>query len=580
MLDKHQPAFNSLVDLITRRAAEQHDERGYVFLSEKGDEEAALTFGELHRRAMAVAARLRESGSPGERALLLFGPGLDFIIAYFGCVLAGVIAVPMMLPRRNSSLGSSASIVANASPRFLMTNVRVQSTRPDVIERFSAPQRHWIITEQVAAMNAASPRLPMLRPDDIAFLQYTSGSTSDPKGVMVTHRNLIENLEMMRHALGNTRQSTYASWIPLYHDMGLIANVLQSLYVGSLCVLLAPMTFMQRPLSWLRAIHRYRAEVAGAPNFAFDLCVQRFRADQMRDVDLSCWKVAFNGAEPVRADTIERFAATFAPYGFDRRAMNPQYGMAEATVMVSAGPRLAGPVIRTVGLDAFRHNEIAPPAGERDKHRMVGCGRSVTGGRLAIVHPATHRLIGSDRIGEIWVSGPHVSKGYWQNPDATRATFDARIEGDPGDKCWLRTGDLGFMDESGELFITGRAKDMIIVRGINYYPQDIESTVYNSHPALRRHFGAVFSVPDESGEKLVLVQEVERTQRRGLDTEEIKACIREAVANEHEIALDSIVLIPPGEIPKTTSGKIQRSFTRQMWLQNLFEPISAARSQA
>jgi acyl-CoA synthetase (AMP-forming)/AMP-acid ligase II len=580
MLDKHQPAFNSLVDLITRRAAEQHDERGYVFLSEKGDEEAALTFGELHRRAMAVAARLRESGSPGERALLLFGPGLDFIIAYFGCVLAGVIAVPMMLPRRNSSLGSSASIVANASPRFLMTNVRVQSTRPDVIERFSAPQRHWIITEQVAAMNAASPRLPMLRPDDIAFLQYTSGSTSDPKGVMVTHRNLIENLEMMRHALGNTRQSTYASWIPLYHDMGLIANVLQSLYVGSLCVLLAPMTFMQRPLSWLRAIHRYRAEVAGAPNFAFDLCVQRFRADQMRDVDLSCWKVAFNGAEPVRADTIERFAATFAPYGFDRRAMNPQYGMAEATVMVSAGPRLAGPVIRTVGLDAFRHNEIAPPAGERDKHRMVGCGRSVTGGRLAIVHPATHRLIGSDRIGEIWVSGPHVSKGYWQNPDATRATFDARIEGDPGDKCWLRTGDLGFMDESGELFITGRAKDMIIVRGINYYPQDIESTVYNSHPALRRHFGAVFSVPDESGEKLVLVQEVERTQRRGLDTEEIKACIREAVANEHEIALDSIVLIPPGEIPKTTSGKIQRSFTRQMWLQNLFEPIGAARSQA
>jgi acyl-CoA synthetase (AMP-forming)/AMP-acid ligase II len=580
MLDKRQPAFNSLVDLITRRAVEQHDERGYVFLSDKGDEEAALTFGELHRRAMAVAAQLRESGSPGERALLLFGAGLDFIIAYFGCVLAGVIAVPMMLPRRNSSLGSSASIVANAGPRFLMTNERVQSTRPDVIERFSAPQRHWIITEQVAAMNAASPRLPMLRPDDIAFLQYTSGSTSDPKGVMVTHRNLIENLEMMRQALGNTRQSTYASWIPLYHDMGLIANVLQSLYVGSLCVLLAPMTFLQRPSSWLRAIHRYRAEVAGAPNFAFDLCVQRFRADQMRDVDLSSWKVAFNGAEPVRADTIERFAATFAPYGFDRRAMNPQYGMAEATVMVSAGPRLAGPVIRTVGLDAFRHNEIAPPAGERDKHRMVGCGRSVIGGRLAIVHPATRHLIGADRIGEIWVSGPHVSKGYWQNPDATRATLDARIEGDPGDECWLRTGDLGFMDESGELFITGRAKDMIIVRGINYYPQDIESTVYNSHPALRRHFGAVFSVPDESGEKLVLVQEVERTQRRGLDTEEIKACIREAVANEHEIALDSIVLIPPGEIPKTTSGKIQRSLTRQMWLQNSFEPIGTARSQA
>ena len=579
MLDKLKPPFNSLVDLITCRAAEQHDERGYVFLSDKGEEEAALTFGELHRRAVAVAAQLAARGSPGDRALLLFGPGLDFIIAYFGCVLAGMIAVPMMLPRRSSSLGSSASIAANASPRFLMTSDRVQSTRADVIGRFSAPQRHWIITDQVEAMNEAHPRPPIAAPDDIAFLQYTSGSTSDPKGVIVTHRNLIENLEMMRQVLGNTRQSTYASWIPLYHDMGLIANVLQSLYVGSLCVLLAPITFMQRPLSWLRAISRYQAQVAGAPNFAFDLCVQRFRADQMQDVDLSCWKVAFNGAEPVRADTIERFATTFAPYGFDPRAMNPQYGMAEATVMISAGPTLGGPVIRSLGLDAFRRNEIAAPAGEQDKHRIVGCGRRVISERLAIVDPQASRRLEPDRIGEIWVGGPHVSQGYWQNPDATRATFKARLEGEQGDQRdndWLRTGDLGFMDESGELFITGRAKDMIIVRGINYYPQDIENTVYNSHPALRRHFGAVFSVASESGEKLVLVQEVERTQRRKLDTEEIISSIREAVANEHEISLDSIVLISPGEIPKTTSGKIQRSLTRAMWLHNSFEPIGTA----
>jgi acyl-CoA synthetase (AMP-forming)/AMP-acid ligase II len=360
--------------------------------------------------------------------------------------------------------------------------------------------------------------------------------------------------------------------------MGLIANVLQSLYVGSLCVLLAPVTFMQRPLSWLRAIHQYRAEVAGAPNFAFDLCVQRFRADQMQDVDLSCWKVAFNGAEPVRADTIERFAATFAPYGFDRRAMNPQYGMAEATVMISAGPRLAGPVIRTVGREAFRRNEIAPPADENDKHRVIGCGRSVVGERLAIVDPQTRRLLAPDCIGEVWVSGRHVAKGYWRNPQATAATFEAVIEGDQDDRNnehWLRTGDLGFMDASGELFITGRAKDMIIVRGINYYPQDIENTVYDSHPALRRYFGAVFSVLGESEEKLVLVQEVERTQRRALDIEEIIGSIREAVANEHEIALDSIVLIAPGEIPKTTSGKIQRNLARAMWLQNLFRPIDA-----
>ena len=454
MLDQRPPPITSLVDLITRRAAERRDERAYVFLSDKGDEEAALTFGELYRRALAVAARLHENSSPGDRALLLFGPGLDFIIAYFGCVLAGVIAVPMMLPRRNSSLGASASIVASAGPRFLMTNARVQNTRPDVIERFSGPQRQWVVTDcKLDASSEHSTRLPIPGSGDIAFLQYTSGSTSDPKGVMVTHGNLIENLEMMRRVLGNTARSTYASWIPLYHDMGLIANVLQSLYAGSLCVLLAPMTFLQRPLSWLRAIHRYRAEVAGAPNFAFDLCVQRFRADQMQDVDLSCWQVAFNGAEPVRADTIERFAATFAPFGFDRRAMNPQYGMAEATVMVSAGPRLAGPVMRTVGLDAFRRNEIAPPAGEKDKHRLVGCGRSVRGERLAIVDPQTCRRLGADHLGEVWVGGPHVAKGYWQNPDATTATFEAHIEGDAGNARWLRTGDLGFIDVSGELFI-------------------------------------------------------------------------------------------------------------------------------
>jgi acyl-CoA synthetase (AMP-forming)/AMP-acid ligase II len=576
MLDKSRLPFTSLVDLLRCRAAEQENERAYVFLTDKGAEEAALTFGELEQRAGAVATGLARSSEPGDRALLLFGSGLDFIVAYFGCVLAGVIPVPMMLPRRNSSLGASASIVANCAPRFILTNERLRTTRPDIVERFSASDRQWFIVDQGDGQSSEGTcALPVPAPDDIAFLQYTSGSTSDPKGVMVTHGNLIENLEMIRLALGNTGRSTYASWIPLYHDMGLILNVLQSLYLGSLCVLLAPVTFIQRPLSWLHAIHQYRAEIAGAPNFAFDLCVQRFRADQMEGVDLSCWKLAFNAAEPIRADTIERFTATFRPYGFDARAMHPLFGMAEATVLVSSGHRGAGPVIRAIDVDAFRRNAIAAPAGQGQVHRVVGCGRNIIGQRLAIVEPQTRRRLAADCIGEVWVSGPHICKGYWRNPDATRSTFHARIAGDDDDQTWLRTGDLGFIDESGELFITGRSKDMIIVRGINYYPQDIENTVYNSHSALRRHFGAVFPVLTESGEKVVLVQEVERTQRRALDIEEIVGCIREAVANEHEIALDTIMLIRPGTIPKTTSGKIQRSLTRQMWLQNSFEPIDA-----
>jgi acyl-CoA synthetase (AMP-forming)/AMP-acid ligase II len=575
MLDSPRlPSFASLVDLLHHRAAKQPDDRAYIFLSDQGNEEAVLTFAELARRASEVAARLAH-GQIGDRALLLFGPGLDFIVAYFGCLLAGVIAVPMMLPRRNSSLDSSASIVANCSPRFAITNANVSRARPDVVERFEKLKMEWVIVD---AERKSSPdqhrqaRIP--GPDDIAFLQYTSGSSSDPKGVMVTHGNLIENLEMIRVTLDNTAKSTYASWVPLYHDMGLILNVLQSLYIGAACVLVAPVTFIQRPLRWLRAIHQYRAEVAGGPNFAFDLCVQRFRADQVKDLDLSCWKLAFNGAEPVQADTIERFTATFRPYGFDPRAINPLYGMAEATLLISGAPRGSGPIIRTVSRDAFQRHQVAPAASEDDGHRVVGCGRNLTGQRIAIVDPETRRRLGADQIGEVWVGGPHICKGYWRNPEATTSTFQARIEGE--DEPWLRTGDLGFMDEAGELFITGRIKDIIIVRGINYYPQDIENTVYESHPALRRNCGAAFSVlTGDNQEKVVLVQEVERTHRRDIEIEEIVACIREAVANEHEIALDSIVLIRPGSIPKTTSGKIQRSAARRMWLQNSFETIDA-----
>jgi acyl-CoA synthetase (AMP-forming)/AMP-acid ligase II len=574
MLDTWRPpSFSSLVDLLRHRAAEQPDDRAYIFLSDQGSEEAALSFAELDRQAAAVAARLLQDGQAGDRALLLFGPGLAFITAYFGCLGAGIIPVPMMLPRRNSSLDSSAPIIADCTPRFAITNSRLSSARPDVIDRFRQSGMEWIVTDRLEQVTSEPGRLPGPGRDEIAFLQYTSGSTSDPKGVMVTHGNLIDNLEMIRQTLSNTRRSTYVSWVPLYHDMGLILNVLQSLYLGSLCVLMAPVTFIQRPLRWLRAIHDYRAEVAGAPNFAFDLCAQRFRADQVKDLDLSCWKLAFNAAEPIRADTIERFATTFSPYGFDPRAMYPLYGMAEATLLISSGSRGAGPVVRIISRDAFQRHRIADPANSDDAQQVVGCGQNIAGQRLAIVDPESCRRLGPNRIGEVWVGGPHVCKGYWRNPVATESIFQARIAGE-GNEHWLRTGDLGFMDEAGELFITGRIKDLIIVRGINYYPQDIENTVYDSHPALRRHCGAAFSLMTESNEeKVVLVQEVERTHRRSLEIEEIAACIREAVANQHEIAIDSIVLIPPGAIPKTTSGKIQRSLARRMWQQNLFETI-------
>ncbi len=371
---------------------------------------------------------------------------------------------------------------------------------------------------------------------------------------------------MIRIAFGNTRKSTHVSWVPLYHDMGLILNVLQCLYVGALCVLLAPVSFLQRPLSWLRAIHEFQAEVAGGPNFAFDLCVKRHRAEQMQGVDLSCWKVAYNGAEPVRAETIERFASTFAPYGFHPTSTRPAYGMAEATLLISSGKRGTAPATLTVSRQGLQRNGVATPTQAEDAQTIVGCGRPVCGERLTIVEAEGRARLGPGLIGEIWVAGPHVAQGYWRNPAATDEVFDARINGDAGDG-WLRTGDLGFLDEAGELYITGRRKDLIITRGVNHYPQDIEATVQDCHPALRQHCGVVFSVPNQNGEEqLVVVQEVERSYRLQTTIEEMVASIREAITREHDIAVREIVLIRTGTLPKTTSGKLQRNLTRQMFL--------------
>ena len=449
------------------------------------------------------------------------------------------------------------------------------TARADLIERFQGVGVEWLTLDSNSEPPAKQElSLPVASRDDIALLQYTSGSTSAPKGVIVSHGNLVANLEMIRIALGNTRHSAYVSWVPLYHDMGLVANVLQTLYLGSFCVLLAPVTFLQRPMTWLRAIHEYRAEVAGAPNFAFDLCVSRFNAEQIKDVDLSCWKLAFSAAEPIRADTLERFASKFAPYGFDAQAIYPGYGMAEATLLISSGRRGAGPTTQTISRDALQRHRTIPPTHSDDAYVVVGCGQTLVGERIAIVDPDSRRRLDIGLIGEVWVNGPHVAQGYWEQPDITAFTFKARIEGQ-GDECWLRTGDLGFLDEAGELYITGRIKDLIIVRGMNHYPQDIEHTAQNSHPALRKHGAAVFAVLDKSGaQKLVVVLEVERTQRHHMATEDIAGCIREAVVNEHDIAIDCVVLIRPGTLPKTTSGKIQRNLTRQLWQQGLLETLS------
>jgi acyl-CoA synthetase (AMP-forming)/AMP-acid ligase II len=551
----------TLFDILAQRAATKPDERAYIFLSDHGAEEASLTYAELLARAKTLAARLTAAAPPGERALLVFPSGLEFVVALFACFLARLIAVPIMVPRRQSARDSSVSIVANCAPKLALTSAALMA-RQDLTARF--PGLTWMTAD--GDVGDAGPIGAAPQAEDIAFLQYTSGSTSDPKGVVITHRNLMVNEEMMRVSLRNSAQSTCVNWIPHFHDMGLVFGVLHPLYLGSTSVLLSANAFMQRPHLWLRAISDYRAEAVAGPNFGYDLCVARYRPELMEGIDLSNWKVACCGAEPIRVETLRRFAETFAPHGFDGRAIYPCYGMAETTLQATGRTRGEGYGTRKLSRSALQANRIEAPRDHADMSEIVGCGRTVLDERVEIVHPDTRARLGADQIGEIWVSGDTVASAYWRNSEATEASLRARLPGDDG--AWLRTGDLGFLDESGELFVTGRIKEMIIVRGMNHYPQDIERSVQAAHPSLRQNGGAAFAVADEHGEEqLVVVQEVERTERNRVDPKEITGLIREAVTNDHEIYARHIVLIRPGTLPKTTSGKIQRGAARTLWLE-------------
>jgi acyl-CoA synthetase (AMP-forming)/AMP-acid ligase II len=575
--------FSSLAEVLQHHAVQRPDVAAVTVYSDRG-ERPSLTFAGLHAQAACLAEQLAAQTVPGDRALLIFPSCLEFVIAYFACLMAGVVAVPMMPPRRNAKHDASAAIMADCTPRLALSLAPDSDPRGTLRERLVEQGiRHFPVS--LASEPTVAPG-PLRGTTELAFLQYTSGSTSTPKGVTVSHRNLLDNLEMMRARLGNHTDSVHVSWIPLYHDLGLIMNLLQPIYLGAPCVLMTPSGFMHRPLNWLRAIHEHGAEVAAAPNFAYDLCVDRFRPEQMEGIDLSGWKIALNGAEPVRAATLARFAATFGPYGFDAHAMRPAYGLAEATLLVSAANRGAETRIREISSSGLKAARIALPAHPADISRIASCGSAMAGLSLAIVDPDTRRRLPPGQIGEIWLQAPSVACGYWGQPAESEATFRARIETDserpPAQPdSWLRTGDLGHLDADGELYVVGRLKDVMIVRGVNHYPQDIEATVSASHPSLRRDHGAAFAILDDEGtERIVIVQEVERTQRHALSETEVASAVQAAVVNNHDIALHKIVLIQPGTLPKTTSGKIQRSLTKRRWLDGELEPWRTASQRA
>jgi acyl-CoA synthetase (AMP-forming)/AMP-acid ligase II len=558
----------TVVELLRLRAQEKPGAVTYTFL-EDGVCTREMGRGALDHKARAIGAWLQDHGARGQRVLLLYPPSLEFLEGFFGCLYGGSVAVPVYPPnpaRLDRDLGKLLRIAEDSSAvTVLTTGFVLEMVQPLLEQAPGLAKMSWVATDALEDGLASAWRAPEPDGRSLAFLQYTSGSTGAPKGVMLSHRNLMSNLELIHRCFETTPESRGVFWLPLYHDMGLIGGVLETLYCGAESALMSPLDFLRSPFLWLEAVSRLRGSISGAPNFAYSLCVRKVTPEQRETLDLSCWTLAFNGAEPIVPETLERFAETFAPCGFRREALYPCYGLAEATLIVSGGPKAAPPVIQSVKAEALRHRRVEVAAqGEAGSQRLVGCGVLPASQLVLIVDSEEHVQRAPDCVGEIWVSGGSVAEGYWGKPELSSA-FQARLAS--GEGPFLRTGDLGFIRD-GVLFVVGRLKDLIIVAGRNHYPQDIELTLERSHPGIRSGCSAAFSIPLDGEEQLVLVAEIER-RREGeppLPEQDVITAIRRAVSEQHELRAHAIRLVKAGSLPKTSSGKIQRFACRAEFL--------------
>jgi acyl-CoA synthetase (AMP-forming)/AMP-acid ligase II len=542
---------SNLLDRLRQAMERDPDALVFTFLGDGEQESGRWTYGRLDRESRAMAALLQEHGMAGERALLLLPSSLELVRALYGCLYAGTTFVVSAIPppRKGTAFNRLLAIAADCRPRAVITTPKLKEAfQAGMAEVPGFDGIRWLTGEDVDP--AAEWHPPGLDGDRLAFLQYTSGSTAAPKGVMVSHRNLLANLGQF--AAGMALQSGEAAvcWLPLHHDMGLVGMVFGTVYAEMSCVLMSPLHFIQKPVRWLKAISRYRGHVSGGPNFAYDLCLRKVTPEQCEGIDLSSWRVAFNGAEPVRAATLERFAEKFVPFGLRPEALYPCYGLAEATLFVCGSRADLPAVVRTYDIAALQEDRVVPaPAGEGAR-ALVSSGRPWSQD-VVIADPESARCCRPGRVGEIWVAGPNVSQGYWQLPEENARTFGARLADEPEAGPFLRTGDLGFVDD-GHLFVTGRYKDLIIIAGSNHYPQDIEQTVEEGEPSVR--CCAAISVDVGEEERLVVLAEVQR----GEALAETARSIRRLVAAEHDLRVHEVELVRPGGVPKTTSGKIQR----------------------
>lgn len=562
--------MQTILTAISNHLQKQADHIAYTFL--KADSERQTrTYQQLDHRARQIAKGLLQYARPGDRALMAYPAGLDFIEAFLGCLYAGIIAVPVYPPKKNRNSDRVLAIANHCKPRLLLCS---GETRSNVDGDFAATVSGSRVIATDELEDSHNHPLPLWSADHLAFLQYTSGSTAAPKGVMVSHGNIVANERLIQKSFGFSAQSIAVSWLPMFHDMGLIGGILAPLFAGFPSVLMAPNVFLREPVKWLQAVTEFRATTTGAPNFAYDVCVKKISKEQKASLDLSTLQVAYNGAEPVRAETLRSFARAFRECGFNASAFFPCYGMAETTLIVSGGPPLAETHILRLDSEALEDHRILEKHNDLVGRQCVSCGQITPEMQIRIVHPETCQESPADEVGEIWIHSNSVAQGYFNQPDETIQTFQARLDGD--DRNWLRTGDYGFVIKN-ELFVTGRLKDLIIVRGRNIYPQDIEQLAQQHLQFVEPNAAAAFSLETDETVRLVLVAEGTREMVRwsknnstydaGLAELNLSInAFRQALAEQLEVVLDDIIFVRPTAFPRTSSGKVQRRLTKQ-WLQ-------------
>lgn len=564
--------FNLLSATLRLRAQQSPDEKAFTYLLDGADGERSVTYAELDRHARSIASWLQAEGMAGKRVLLLYVPGLDFIVALYGCLYAGAVAVPAYAPdptRLARTLPRLRAIVQDCDVQLVLTTSPLVSMADALLAH--APDlaaKRWVASDSLTRGDGAAWVEPAAGADDVALLQYTSGSTSVPKGVVVSHRSALANLHMIREAYGLDEQTRLSMWVPFYHDMGLIGGILLTPFLGGSIVVMSPLEFIKRPLRWLRTFHTHRATMSWITNFALDLCARKIPPAELSGLDLSSCKTMVVGAEPVRQASLQRFVQAFEPYGFRPGSLFPSYGLAEAVLLVSGGRTEDRYRVRHFSQEALGQGRALPCEAEaKDAQAAVSCGMPVPGERIEVVDPETGARCPPGRIGEIWIAGPNVAQGYWKRREELGLTFQARLA-ETGEEAFLRTGDLGFLHE-GELYIAARLKDLIILRGRNIYPQDIELTVEECHPRVRPSCTAAFAIDGAHGEALAIVAEVatgdlpEEPGRRQQALDEVIAAIVRSVGEAHEVEVSAVALIQARSIAKTSSGKIQRKAARE-----------------